>query len=49
MDPLRVVHFVMTAKETAAVAAIRGTPQELPSAPFSRATALWLCRTFSGL
>jgi hypothetical protein len=48
MDPLRAYpHPVMTAALQAEIAAIKPTPQELPSAPFSRATALWLCRTCS--
>jgi hypothetical protein len=47
MDPLRALHPLLTAKEAAAIAAIKPTPQELPAAPFSRATALWLCRTCS--
>lgn len=47
MDPLRFVHPVLTAALQAEIAAIKPTPQELPSAPFSRATALWLCRTCS--
>jgi hypothetical protein len=47
MDPLRFVHPVLSAKEQRAIADIKGTPQELPAAPFSRATALWLCRVCS--
>jgi hypothetical protein len=47
MDPLRAQWPSLTAKEQAAIRDIKGTPQELPSAPFSRATALWLCRVCS--
>lgn len=47
MDPLRTPWASLSAKEARALAEIKGTPQELPSAPFSRATALWLCRTCS--
>ena len=47
MDPLRALHPTLTAAEHAAIQAIQPQPQELPAAPISKATALWLCRVCS--
>jgi hypothetical protein len=35
----------LTAAEQRAIAEIKPQPQELPQRPFSKALALWLCRT----
>jgi hypothetical protein len=46
-DPLRVPNRRLTKADADAIAAIKPVPHGMPSQPFSRVRALWLCRVCS--